>query len=359
MSSGATRRTTIATRKGTQKATNQRRVGMGRSNFKSAWIMIIFVVLIFGGFAVFKQVELQNKQIEAQKAQAALKQKLEMQAREMNAKISYIVSNTDIPKDTQINATLLSTQEFPKNTKIDGAFISMADPTLLGLYAKYDIPKGQIVLKSMLALDEPVLKSALKAGEEEIKMDISNDQAELSYMTKGNNITLYSIQTTKGGNKIVTTIAKKARILVINKPKKQLFNTITAPVAQVATAPAKTNNNGTPNTLQTAPTTTTISNNDSMTQTEAVKLHLALSKEDAKLYMRQIQEGNRVIITEKPSDIPPSTATVLQVWNGVEMTEKEINDNIGATIYQRNNDTGMNSNSNDPTSRQMSQVSRY
>ena len=276
MSAGSTRRTSRATARTT-------RGGGGKGGSAGGAIAAILVVgLILGGFAVFQH----------------FKNQAELAA--ANKTMGFVVAAVDLPVGHTISSrdiTIMRTK-----SKIPNGFTNLGDPALLGKSLNIAVSANSYILRNMLSYEGASFKpqnTALKpkAGESSVVLVLSGSEAIQPFIQKGKAISVFRSRQTNSGNKIITSLSKRARILHVKRSEE---NTL-----------ANVRNNSERLTYVTL----------GLPTDEAQKLSMF--------------KAEAVIVDGHDREPPSSSIVLFQQWMGIEKEEVELTSEVGSSLIQK------------------------
>ena len=279
MGFGTTRRTTRTATRRTQRVGGK---GRGGATATAGIVAIVFLGIVFVAVLGW------------QKYQAKLEQ--DRLLAEANRKIQVVAAARTLPKDAKIRYSDLTLKEIPAKSQLYGTFEAGKQEALVGKYTVTSIREGQVVMENLLtdeAPPAPVRKLDLLPDEVEVKTDLSMLDASAYFMKAGNNVSVYSVLSTPSGNRITRTISKAARVLLIEEP-------------------AKDNQLG--------------------------YAYVALTPAEARQLNRELIDHKTIRYQEEGLEAPPSTASIVQNWIGIEMEERELSESIGSTLVVTGDD---------------------
>ncbi len=279
MSSGVTRRTTRTPIRRTQRGGGSK-LGGGGAAFKAAFAIIIFMAILFGVWFL-------KMDSDRRKALA-----------EANAKVEVVGAIQDLPKGTKLTAENIKMVQIPKSTDSPSLYKDVNDPSLIGATLNIDVLTDQPIYSSYLGKEGVVSNERLAAnsGEIEVKAELDPSDAQQPFMSSGNKVTVYSLLKTPAGNRITKLISKNARILSITAP--EVDKNLVGQEVQKVTG----------------------------------EIILALNSKEAEIFNQEIFDSKSIRFLQVGQNPPPSNASIIQVWTGVDSQEKEVPASIGSTI---------------------------
>ena len=274
MSAGSTRRTSRATTRTTRGG------GPKGGSAGGAIAAIVVVGLLLGGFAIFQHFKSQAELAEA------------------NRTTGFVVAAVDLPAGHTISPSDVTIMQTKAN--IPNSFTDLNDSALIGKTLNVAVSGNSYILRNMLSYGAAAAQqnAALqpKAGESSVMLVLSGQEAMQPFIQKGRPVSIFRSRTTSSGNKIITSLSKRARILNVEKSESTLENV---------------QNSG---------------------ETVAY-VTLGLPQDDAQELSMFKEEA--VIVDGADRDPPSSSVVLFQQWMGIEKEEVELTDEVGSSLISQ------------------------
>jgi Flp pilus assembly protein CpaB len=127
---------------------------------------------------------------------------------------TVVVAAKNLKSGTEISKGDVTTRDVPASTVGPSNVRSVNDPRMMGEKLNFSISKGQPVLVDYFKKDKPSKPKRLKPtwGKAVTIMEEA-EIVNLPFLEPGKYVTVYSVRTTRQGNKIYETISERAKVL--------------------------------------------------------------------------------------------------------------------------------------------------
>lgn len=275
MASGATRRTSRVTSR------TSRAGGGGGFRGSSAKAILVVMILVFLSMCMFMLwMNYQN--------QKALE--------EERKKVRVVVAAVNLKTGQQITQSDITFKEVKPDSVEPGSYSGDEAGNLIGGTLIVDVAQNQTILRNYLGVPEEKLLPA--EGEREVTVSLKGQDAQDSFLRKGQVVSAFRVFATASGNRITQSLSKRTRILEVRK------NDSIAANAQ--------------------------SGGESETY-----VTLAMSPEDAQKVLTYRESGEVKLLDGPNQEPPPSKVSLFQQWMGIEKEEKELTAEVGTDLISK------------------------
>lgn len=279
MGSGSTRRTSRATTRTTRGGGG----GMKTGSAMGMGMVILFIIAALGAYMVYQD-GVRKKELAA-----------------ANATTPVIVAATELKAGKQLTPQDITIKQVKVGSVEPGAFTDASDPSLIGGTLVVNISGNQTILRNYIGVPEERL--APKEGEREATITLKGQDANDSFLRKGQEVSVFRVFTTASGNRITQSLSKRARILDVKKNDSLAANAQGGGEAQALTT-------------------------------------LAVSPEDAQRILQYRDSGEVKLLDGPNQEPPPSRVSLFQAWRGVEQEESELTSEVGGTLMAKEAKSG-------------------
>jgi Flp pilus assembly protein CpaB len=215
---------------------------------------------------------------------------------EERKKVRVVVAAVNLKTGQQITQSDITFKEVKPDSVEPGSYSGDEAGNLIGGTLIVDVAQNQTILRNYLGVPEEKLLPA--EGEREVTVSLKGQDAQDSFLRKGQVVSAFRVFATASGNRITQSLSKRTRILEVRK------NDSIAANAQ--------------------------SGGESETY-----VTLAMSPEDAQKVLTYRESGEVKLLDGPNQEPPPSKVSLFQQWMGIEKEEKELTAEVGTDLISK------------------------